>query len=94
VTINLLDTNGDDRACGMTKNCVTVNSQLLVSVASPAGSVADRAFELHNEQKVGGREMFKFMDGIPDWLGKEVIEKLKVVLGEDAVRTSVGQPSL
>jgi hypothetical protein len=94
VTINLHDTNWDHH-CGFFTCDAFVNSQLLVSVASPAGSVVDRTFELHikRSETTTYTSVRHFAAALPDWIGQEVMEKLKVVLDEDAVRTSMRNPN-
>jgi hypothetical protein len=95
VTINLHDTDWDDSKCGLFSCDVYVNSQLLISISSPAGALVNRSFELHIKNSVSkGRSVVsaaKVAPLLPDWMGQEVLGKLRGVLDEDAVRTSMRQ---
>lgn len=73
---------------------VTVDSQLLVSISTPAGPLLDRTFPIHIARTVsktfGGIVTEKpVAEGLPDWMAQAVLEKVKGVLDEDAVRTAV-----
>ena len=96
VTINVHDTVWD-HSCGLFSCDVSVNSQLLISVTSPAGLRIDRPFALninHNVSKGNsGFGSHLFAAALPDWIGQEVLKKLQVVLNEEAVRTSLGNTS-
>jgi hypothetical protein len=93
VTISLRDTawNHD---CGIFSCDVSVSSQLLISVASRTGLSVNRNFELNISKNVSkGNSSFSsrlFAMELPVWIGQEVLAKLHTVLGEDAVRTSLG----
>lgn len=93
VTIGLNDTvwNHD---CGIFSCDVSVSSQLLISVTSRTGLSINRNFGLNISKNVSkGNSSFSsrlFAAELPVWIGQEVLAKLHTVLGEDAVRTSLG----
>lgn len=93
VTISLRDTvwNHD---CGIFSCDVSVNSQLLISVASRTGLNLNRNFGLNISKNVSkGNSSFSsrlFAAELPVWIGQEVLAKLNSVLDEDAVRASLG----
>jgi tetratricopeptide (TPR) repeat protein len=95
VTINIHDTVWD-HSCGLFSCDVSVNSQLLISVTSPAGLHIDRPFALNINRNVSkGNSSFGshlFAKALPDWIGQEALKKLQLVLNEEAVRTSLGNP--
>jgi len=98
VTINVPFPSQDCRSTGtfvIHAKC-HLNSKYSVSVNSPAGLRVDHTFILDIvKSDLDYKDVFSDKLGglIQDWTVREVLEKLKVVLNEDAVRTALAAPS-
>lgn len=94
VTINVHNTNWN-HSCGLFSCDVFVNSQILITCSSPAGLSVNRTFGLDIKRSVSkGNSSFSerlFSRSLPDWIGEAVLQRVRGVLDEDAVRTSLSK---
>jgi len=96
MTINVHDTAWTYH-CGLFSCDVSVTSQLMVSVSSPTELRVERTFALEIKRNVskGGSGFSErlFASSLPNWIGEEVMARFRGVLDEDAVRTSLNNPT-